>query len=44
MMGVPDALSLLNMNDVCHLECLVWAVYDGALLVGVWPELPGSHP
>ena len=43
-MGMLDALSLLNVNDSCHLECLVWAVYDGALLVGGWPELPGSHP
>ena len=38
--GMPDALSLLNMNDACHLKHLVWAVYDGALLVGRWPELP----
>ena len=43
-MGMPDALSLLNMHDARHLECLMWAVYDGALLVGVQPELPGSHP
>ena len=40
--GVPDALSLLNVNDACHLECLTWAVYDGALLVGGQPELPGN--
>ena len=32
--GMPDALSLLNINDARHLECLAWAVYDGALLVG----------
>ena len=32
--GVPDALSLLNINDAHHLKCLTWAVYDGALLVG----------
>ena len=31
---MPDALSLLNINDACHLECLAWVVYDGALLVG----------
>ena len=43
-MGLPDALSLLNMNDACHLEHLTWVVYDGALLVGGQPELPGSHP
>ena len=41
--GVPDALSLLNVNDTHHLECLTWAVYDGALLVGRRPELPGNH-
>ena len=38
--GVPDALSLLNVNNTHHLECLMWAVYDGALLVGERPELP----
>ena len=32
--GMPDALSLLNTNEACHLEHLAWAVYDGALLVG----------
>ena len=32
--SMPDALSLLNVNNVCHLERLPWAVYDGALLVG----------
>ena len=42
--GVPDALALLNVNDVRHLECLMWAVYDGALLVGLWPKLLGDHP
>ena len=31
--GMPDALSLLNMNDAHHLEHLPWAVYDGMLLV-----------
>ena len=41
--GMPDALSLPNVNDGCHLECLTWAVYDGALLVGEQPELPGNH-
>ena len=43
MKGVPDALSLLNVNDTHHLERLVWVVYDGALLVGRQPELPGNH-
>ena len=42
--GMPDALALLNMNDVHHLECLTWAVYDGAMLVGLQPKLPGDHP
>ena len=42
--GVPDALALLNVEDVRHLEHLAWAVYDGTLLVGPWPELLGNHP
>ena len=42
--GVPDTLALLNVNDIRHLERLVWAVYDGMLMVGPWPELPGNHP
>ena len=41
--GVPNALSLLNVDDACHLECLMWAVYDGTLLVGGQPKLPGDH-
>ena len=32
---MPDALSLLNVNDTRHLEHLTWVAYDGALLVGV---------
>ena len=40
--GMPDALSLLNVNDAHHLEHLTWAVYDGALQVGMWLELPGN--
>ena len=40
---MPDALSLLNVNDTCHFKCLVWVVYDGALLVGRQPELPRNH-
>ena len=40
--GMPDALFLLNINDACHLECLTCVVYDGALLVGRQPELPGD--
>ena len=42
--GVPNALSLLNVNDARHLECLMWAVYDGVLLVGGQPKLPGDRP
>ena len=42
--SMPDALALLNMNDTLHLECLVWAVYDGTLLVGLQPELLGDRP
>ena len=42
--SVPDALALLNMNNIRHLEHLTWVVYDGALLVGPWPELSGDHP
>ena len=40
---VPDALALLNVNDVCHLKCLMWAVYDSILMVGLWPELLGDR-
>ena len=42
--GVPNTLALLNVDDARHLECLVWAVYDGALLVGPWAKLPGDCP
>ena len=38
-----DTLSLLNINDARHLQCLMWVVYDGTLLVGRQPELPGNH-
>ena len=41
---VPDALALLNVDDTCHLEHLAWTVYDGTLLVGEQPELPGDCP
>ena len=41
--GMPDALSLLNINDTCHLKRLMWMVYDGALLVGRQPKLPGDR-
>ena len=36
---MPDALSLLIVNDTHHLKCFAWVVYDGALLVGRQPEL-----
>ena len=42
--GMPDTLALLNVEDVRHLEHLAWAVYDGILLVGLWPNLSGNHP
>ena len=42
--SVPDALSLLNVDDARHLERLAWAVYDGMLLVGGRPKLPGDRP
>ena len=41
---MPDALALLNVEDVFHLEHLMWAVYDGILLVGPQPELSGDRP
>ena len=40
---MPDTLSLLNVNDTCHLEHLAWAFYDGALLVGRRSELSGNR-
>ena len=40
--SMPDALALLNVNNVRHLECLMWAVYDGTLLVGPQPKLSGK--
>ena len=39
---MSDALSLLNINNAHHLKRLTWAVYDGVLLVGRRPELPGD--
>ena len=42
--GMPDALSLINVNDIHHLECLTWTVYDGALVVGKKPALTGNLP
>ena len=38
-----DAMPLVNLNDTWHLEHLAWAVYDKALHVGNYPELPGEH-
>ena len=40
--SIPDAVLLVNLKDTHHLECLAWAVYDRALLVGSHPELPGE--
>ena len=42
--GVPDALALLNVEDVHHLEHLTWVVYDGVLLVGPRPKILGDCP
>ena len=42
--GMPDTLALLNVEDVCHLKHLAWAVYDSVLLVGPQPKLLGDHP
>ena len=41
---MSNALALLNIDDARHLEHIVWAVYDGTLLVDVWPKLPGDRP
>ena len=41
-MGIPNALALLNIEDTRHLEHLMWAVYNGTLLVGPRPELLGA--
>ena len=41
--GMSDTLALLNVEDICHLECLAWVVYDGVLLVGPRSELSGSR-
>ena len=41
--GIPNALALLNVADICHLKHLTWAVYDGVLLVGTWPKLLGNQ-
>ena len=41
--GMPDALALLNVNEVCHLELFAWAVYDSALMVGPQLELLGER-
>ena len=41
---MPDALALLNVEDVRHLARLTWVVYDGILLVGPRPKLSGDHP
>ena len=42
--GPAKCLYLLNVNDAHHLEYLMWAIYDGALLVGERPKLPGNCP
>ena len=42
--GMPDALALLNVNDIRHLEHLTWVVYDGVLMVGPQSKLPDDRP
>ena len=42
--GIPDALALLNVADIRYLECLMWVLYDGVLLVGPPPKLLGDWP
>ena len=42
--GMPDSLSLINVNDIHHLECLAWAIYDSALIMGRRPVLVGNLP
>ena len=42
--SMPNALALLNVEDIRHLKRLTWVVYDGVLLVGPWPKLLGDHP
>ena len=39
---MPDAMLLVKLNNTQHLECLAWAVYNGALHVGDCPELLGK--
>ena len=41
--GMPDAMSQISLNNTRHLECLAWAIYDGALLIGSRAQLPGNH-
>ena len=41
---MPDALALLKVDDAHYLEHLTWTVYDGMLLVGMRPKLPGDCP
>ena len=41
---MPDTLSLINVNDVCHLEHLAWAISNGALVMGRRSELAGNLP
>ena len=39
---MPNTLLQVNLIDTHHLKHLAWAVYNGALLVGGQPELPGD--
>ena len=42
--SMPDALALLNVQDIRHLEHLAWVVYDSILMVGPRLELSGDRP
>ena len=41
---MPATLSLINVNNVCHLEHLTWAIYDSALIMGLRSMLAGNLP
>ena len=42
--SMPDALALLNVEDIHHHKHLTWAVYDGVLMVGPWPKFLSDCP
>ena len=40
---VREASTMMDVHDEVYLECLVWVVYEGALLPGDAPALSGSQ-